>query len=391
MELNQKNTRKIILIVVMGIVIYWALQNIGIIWNALSTLINILSPFILGIGIAFILNVIVNLIENKCFKGKGKNKKQKSNKILQKLKRPISILLSILILVAIIFFVLFMVIPELINTVKSLATYIPEIAKNLQNWIFDMIDTYPQVNDIITNINFDWNSIDEQTMQLLQNWAGGILSSSVNILISITSGITNFVIALIFAIYILLQKEKLGEQFKKLIKAYLPENLMNKTLKICTVSNSVFTKFITGQVTEAFILGFLCFIGMLILRMPYALTISVLIGFTALIPIFGAFIGAAIGFLLIAVQNPMLAVGFIIFIIILQQIEGNVIYPKVVGNSVGLPGIWVLVAVTVGGALWGIPGIAISVPLASILYALIREGVENRLREKEKIKEEFIC
>ena len=382
MDLDKKNTRKIIFIVAVSVILYWALQNIGIFWTALSALMNILSPFILGIGIAFILNVIVNLIENKWFKSRGKNKKRKKNGLAEKLKRPIAILLSIIFLAAIIFFVLFMVIPELMTTVKSLATYIPGIAQNLQNWTFDMIATYPQLNDVIANINFDWNSIDDQTMQLLQGWAGGILSSSVNILISITSGIANFVIALIFAIYILLQKEKLGEQFKRLIKAYLPEKLMNKTLKICSVTNSMFTKFITGQVTEAFILGFLCFIGMLILRMPYALTISVLIGFTALIPIFGAFIGAAIGFLLIAVQNPMLALGFLVFIIILQQIEGNVIYPKVVGSSVGLPGIWVLVAVTVGGALWGIPGIAISVPVASILYALIREGVDNRLQEK---------
>ena len=373
MQLDKKNTRKIILIVVIGVILYWTLQNLEIIWTAISTLINILSPFILGIGIAFVLNVVVNIVENKWLK----NRKKKRNKVLEKIKRPLSILLSLLILVAIIFFVMFMVIPELITTIKSITTYIPGIAEDLQNWTFDMINTYPQINDVIANINFDWNSIDEQTMQLLQTWAGNILSSSVNILISISSGIANFVIALIFAIYILLQKEKLGEQFK--------------TLKICEVTNSVFTKFITGQVTEAFILGFLCFIGMLIFRMPYALTISVLIGFTALIPIFGAFIGAAIGFLLIAVQNPMLAIGFIIFIIILQQIEGNIIYPKVVGNSVGLPGIWVLVAVTVGAALWGIPGIAISVPLASIIYALIRESVDNRLsekKEKEEIQEQ---
>lgn len=383
MQLDKKNTRKIILIVVIGVILYWALQNLGIIWTAIGTLMNILSPFILGIGIAFVLNVVVNIVEKKWLK----DRKKKRNKVLEKIKRPLSILLSLLILVAIIFFVMFMVIPELITTIKSITTYIPGIAEDLQNWTFDMINTYPQINDVIANINFDWNSIDEQTMQLLQTWAGNILSSSVNILISISSGIANFIIALIFAIYILLQKEKLGEQFKKLMKAYMPEKLMNKTLKICEVTNSVFTKFITGQVTEAFILGFLCFIGMLIFRMPYALTISVLIGFTALIPIFGAFIGAAIGFLLIAVQNPMLAIGFIIFIIILQQIEGNIIYPKVVGNSVGLPGIWVLVAVTVGAALWGIPGIAISVPLASIIYALIRESVDNRLNEKKEKEE----
>ena len=380
MHLDKENTKKVILVVAIGVLLYWALQNLGLIWSAISSLMSILSPFILGIGIAFVLNVVVNIIENKWLKGK----KKKRNKVLEKIKRPLSILLSLLILIAIIFFVMFMVIPELISTIKSITTYIPDIAQDLQSWTFEMINTYPQINDVISNINFDWNNIDEQTMQLLQSWAGNILSSSVNILISISSGVANFVIALIFAIYILLQKEKLSEQLKKIMKAYMPEELMNKTIKIGNVTNSVFTKFITGQVTEAFILGFLCFLGMLILRMPYALTISVLIGFTALIPIFGAFIGAAIGFLLISVQNPMLAIGFIIFIIILQQIEGNIIYPKVVGSSVGLPGIWVLVAVTVGGALWGIPGIAISVPLASIIYALLRESVDNRLNEKAK-------
>ena len=171
-------------------------------------------------------------------------------------------------------------------------------------------------------------------------------------------------------------------QFRKIMQAYMKPELMEKTLKIFKVTNSAFTKFITGQVTEACILGFLCFLGMVVLGMPYALTIAVLIGFTALIPIFGAFIGAGIGALLIAVQSPMLALGFIVFIIILQQIEGNIIYPKVVGNSVGLPGIWVMVAVTVGGSLWGITGIAVSVPIASILYALLREDVNNRILEQ---------
>ncbi len=385
MELNNRNIRKIIFIVIIGIVTYWILQNFGIILLFINKLLSILSPFLLGVGIAFILNVLVNVIENKWFK--TKNVKKKRNKILEKAKRPFSIILALIILIAVVFFVMFMVIPELITTLKSLATYVPGIAEDIQNWIMQLINDNPQISEMITNINFDWNSIGQKTMEVLQDWGKGILSSSLNIIVSISQGITNFVIALIFAIYIVAQKEKLGAQITKLMRAYLNENLVNKILRTVDVTNSTFTKFITGQVTEAFILGVLCFIGMLILRMPYALTISVLIGFTALIPIFGAFIGAGIGFVLIAVQNPLLAFGFIAYIIILQQIEGNVIYPKVVGTSVGLPGIWVLVAVTVGGAFWGIVGIAISVPLASILYALHRENVENSIKEKQKIEE----
>lgn len=381
MKLDKENTKKIIFIVVIAVLLYWGLQNLSLLGNAISTLLNILKPFILGACIAFILNVIVNLIENKLMKSGKKNRKKKSID-LSKIRRPISIVLSILILFAVIFFVIFLVIPSLMDTISSIKTYIPGIATNTQNWIYEMLNNYPEVNNMITNIDIDWNNIDKETMNLLQSWVTTILSSSVSILVSIFSGLTNFVIGLIFAVYILLQKEKLGVQFKKLIKAYLSKKMEQKTLKLCATANNAFTKFITGQVTEAFILGVLCFIGMLIFGMPYALTISVLIGVTALIPIFGAFIGAGVGFLLIAVQNPALAVGFVIYIIVLQQIEGNIIYPKVVGNSVGLPGIWVMVAVTLGGALWGIMGIAVSVPVASIIYALLRENVNNRLEEK---------
>lgn len=376
MKLDKENTKKIIFIVFIGVLIYWLLQNLGMIFVGIKNILNILNPFILGACIAFVLNVIVNLIEKKWIKNK------KRNKIIARIKRPLSIFLSILILFAVIFFVIFLVIPGLISTIDSISSYIPGIATNVQNWLYNMADKYPDINDMIRNINIDWNNLDDETMKVLQEWAGTILSSSINILISIASGITNFVIGLIFAVYILLQKEKLGYQFKKLMKAYLPNRFNEKVLKICAVSNSAFTKFITGQVTEACILGILCFMGMIIFGMPYALTISVLIGFTALIPIFGAFIGAGIGFILIAVQNPMLAVGFVAYIIVLQQIEGNIIYPKVVGNSVGLPGIWVMVAVTLGGAIWGITGIAVGVPIASILYALIRDSVNNRIKPK---------
>lgn len=376
MNLNKENTKKIIFIIAIGIVIYLGLQNLGTLFGSFQGLIKILNPFILGACIAFILNVGVNLIETKWLKNR------KKNKIIQRIKRPLSIFLAMLILFAVIFFVIFLVIPGLIDTIDSIKTYIPGIATNVQNWLYDMTNQYPQINDTIKNINIDWNNLDDETMKLLQSWAGTILSSSINILAAIFSGVANLVIGLIFAVYILLQKEKLGMQFRKIMQAYMKPELMEKTLKIFKVTNSAFTKFITGQVTEACILGFLCFLGMVVLGMPYALTIAVLIGFTALIPIFGAFIGAGIGALLIAVQSPMLALGFIVFIIILQQIEGNIIYPKVVGNSVGLPGIWVMVAVTVGGSLWGITGIAVSVPIASILYALLREDVNNRILEQ---------
>lgn len=380
MNLNKIATKKIIFVILTGILFYWALQNLVLIWNVFNSIFKILNPFILGACIAFVLNVIVNIIEKKWIKNK------KKNKIIERIKRPLSITLSILILFAVIFFVIFLVIPELINTINSITTYIPGIAENFKNWIFDLTVKYPQISDTVKNINFNWNNLDQETMKVLQEWAKTILSSSINIFVSIFTGITNFIIGLIFAVYLLLQKEKLENQVKKIMQAYMKSEFIEKTLKIFRVTNIAFTNFITGQVTEACILGALCFIGMTILRMPYSLTISVLIGFTALIPIFGAFIGAGIGALLIAVQSPMLAIAFIIFIIVLQQIEGNIIYPKVVGSSVGLPGIWVMVAVTLGGSLWGITGIIVSVPLASIIYALLRENVNNTILKKSNMQ-----
>ena len=380
MNLNKIATKKIIFVILIGILFYWALQNLVLIWNVFNSIFKILNPFILGACIAFVLNVIDNIIEKKWIKNK------KKNKIIERIKRPLSITLSILILFAVIFFVIFLVIPELINTINSITTYIPGIAENFKNWIFDLTVKYPQISDTVKNINFNWNNLDQETMMVLQEWAKTILSSSINIFVSIFTGITNFIIGLIFAVYLLLQKEKLENQVKKIMQAYMKSEFMEKTLKIFRVTNTAFTNFITGQVTEACILGALCFVGMTILRMPYSLTISVLIGFTALIPIFGAFIGAGIGALLIAVQSPMLAIAFIIFIIVLQQIEGNIIYPKVVGSSVGLPGIWVMVAVTLGGSLWGITGIIVSVPLASIIYALLRENVNNTILKKTNIQ-----
>ena len=191
----------------------------------------------------------------------------------------------------------------------------------------------------------------------------------------------SFVIAFVFAIYLLLQKETLIRQLKKLIYAYMRKDFAEKLLKIAKTSNNIFANFTTGQFTEALILGFLCFIGMLILQIPYALTISVLIAFTALIPIVGALIGTAVGVLLILAVSPLKAVVFVIFLLILQQIEGNIIYPKVVGNSVGLPGIWVLVAITIGGSLWGIVGMLVSVPLVSVLYTILRDNVNQKLQE----------
>ena len=210
------------------------------------------------------------------------------------------------------------------------------------------------------------------------------MTSSIGFIISFVGGIFDFIISMVFAIYILSSKEKLKTQFKNIIRAYLSEKNAKYILKICSLSKTTFYNFITGQCTEALVLGTLCFIGMLILRLPYAITISVLIAVTALIPIIGAFIGIIIGAILILSIDPIKSAIFIVFLIVLQQIESNVIYPKVVGNSVGLPGMWVLVAVVVGGGFAGMLGLLLGLPTASILYIIFKEDVMNRLNKRKE-------
>ena len=381
MDLEKRQVKKILGIVAFGIVLFWLLENLPFIGNIVGTIIAIIMPFIIGICVAFILNVPMNLLENKIFVSKKKKAKRKVKKV-SKLKRITSLIISMLIVVGIIAIVLFLVIPELISAFGVMKSNIPGIMGDIVNWLREITANYPDISSQIQNIHIDWNTVGGEIWKFAQSGFTTILQSSISFLVSTVGIIVNVIIGLIFAIYILVQKEKLAFQLKKLVYAYCDKSKADKIMKIAKLSNKTFNDFISGQVVEACILGVLCFIGMLILQIPYAVAISVLIAVCALIPLLGAFIGTAIGVILIIATSPMKALIFVIFIIVLQQIEGNLIYPKVVGKSVGLPAIWVLVAITIGGSLLGLLGIILSVPICSILYVLIRENVHERLEEK---------
>ena len=235
----------------------------------------------------------------------------------------------------------------------------------------------------MAELNIDWSSLADSIVTFVQNFAAGVVSSGVGIFSGIVSGVVTFVIAFTFSIYVLFQKERLARQAKQILYAVFPEKITEKILSVAALSNQVFSSFLSGQCVEAVILGTLFVITMSILGMPYAMLTGIVIAITALIPIFGAFIGCVIGMLLIVMVNPVQAVWFLVLFLVLQQIEGNLIYPHVVGNSVGLPSIWVLVAVTVGGNMFGILGILVFIPLCSVLYALFAMFVKKRLRERE--------
>lgn len=378
MELDRKNVRKILGIVAFGILLSWALQNLPVFGAGVAFVLRLLLPFTAGACMAFILCVPLRFIENRLFGLLNR----KCKRIWPKLRRPASMLLSYAFLFGIVLFVIFLVIPELVRTLKTLAETAPGAVAGLQRMLNNLIGQYPQLSDWLGSLQLDWGRIGATIADFLQSSVTRVLSSTVSVASSVIGGVVNFILAFTFSIYVVHQKERLGSQAKRLLYAYLPEARSDRIIEILSLSHKTFSNFITGQFTEAIILGALCFVGMSIFRFPYALMISVLVGFTALIPIVGAFIGTIVGALLIVTASPIQALWFILFILVLQQIEGNLIYPRVVGTSVGLPGIWVLVAVTAGGSLYGIVGMLFSVPVSSVLYCLLRETVRRRVKER---------
>ena len=374
MDLNKKNMKSIMLLIVFAVLFYVGVQRIESVAAGFSFVVSIVFPFLLGAAMAFILNVPMSFMEKRLFsKTKGKAKK---------LKRPICLVLAILFVVAILWIVLLVVIPEVASTVASLSVNIEAALIKLQRWAMDIFEDNKQIEVWIASLQFDWDGIIHTAFGFLKNGAGNVLNSTMTVAKTVINSVMNFCVAFVFACYILLQKEKLAVQIRKILYAFFSKKVVTKVLDIASLSYKTFANFVTGQCCEAVILGTMFFISMSILRFPYALLVGVLIAFTALIPIFGAFIGCFLGTFLILVADPMKAIAFVILFLVLQQVEGNLIYPHVVGGSVGLPSIWVLVAVTVGGSLMGIVGMLVFIPICSVLYALFREMVYKRLKER---------
>lgn len=370
MELSKKTVRRILIIISFTVLLIWAIYNHNLLFKYLGSLYSLISPFIIGLCIAYVVNVLLRPLE-RLWTEVFKNRK---GAWVAKLKRPMCLLLSILLVIGIILAVVFIILPELTESVTSLVSMIPSYVSEVEDWwlaLSERLDKYS-----IQLPQFDFNT--DKVMDFIKDGGTAVINTTLSATTSIVSAVINFVLALAFSIYVLAQKETLKRQTKKLMRKVLKPDFMRKLLDFLDLVNRTFTNFIAGQLTEAVIIGLLCFIGMAIFGMPYAPAISVLVGFTALIPVFGAFIGTAIGAFLILLVKPIQALWFVIFIIVLQQFEGNLIYPKVVGKSVGLPGIWVLAAVTIGGNAMGVVGMLISVPICSILYVVLRNWVNGK-------------
>lgn len=371
MKLTKKNVMLILFIIVASIVVFLALFNFDGVIRFLGMLLGVLAPFIIGAAIAFILNIPLKMFEERLFARFGK-KSTRVSRIFAKLKRPISVVLSILTVSVIILIFVLIIVPEIIGSIISLAENLPEYMRSLSSLIDKLSAEFNISLDSLPSI--DWQSISKSILSYFKAGGDAVISFTAGVV----SAVFDFILAFVFAIYVLASKEKLGAQLRRVCTATIGSTHTEKLFSIVSFTGDVFTKYVVGQCTEAIILGVLCYIGMLIFSMPYALMISSLIALTALIPIFGAFIGTAVGAFMILLISPVKAVWFVVYIIVLQQIESNLIYPRVVGKSVGLPGLWVLAAVTIGGGLFGFVGMLISVPIASIIYTLLKEALKAR-------------
>lgn len=379
--MEKSKQKAIIFIGIVIILFYWFMENLSVVGDGISTVFGLCFPFIVGGAIAFILNVPMRFIERHLFQGKNKKK-------FDKIRRPVAFILTILVIVLIFTGVLFVVIPEIGKTIMDLIDRVPKAFDTFWKWAENLLVEYPIIMKYVENLEnlkIDWDSILQNVVGFFSIGTKGIISSGIGMISGVVSGVTTSFVAIVFSIYILFQKETLARQGKKVIYALIKKERAEKILRILDLTGRTFASFLSGQCLEAVILGSMFVITMLIFRIPYAWLTGVIIAITALIPLVGAFIGCFVGAFLILMVSPIKAVFFVILFLVLQQIEGNLVYPHVVGKSVGLPGMWVLVAVILGGNILGVFGMLVFIPVFSVLYVLFREFVNKRLQEK-KIK-----
>lgn len=387
MELNTKNFKKMLWLILFAAVIFTALQNINGVMGLAGRFLSVFSPVIAALCVAFVLNVLLTTLETKLFGFMGRSRK----KIVVKLRRPVCLFLTYLIALGIVSILMLVIIPEIIDTVTYIAEKMPSLVIQVKDWIEGLLHRFNIEQADLPDIKINW----ADTAKIITDWLSGyskqFFGDAVNITTSVFNGVFDTLFSLVISVYVLAQKERIGGFVKRVLNAFIPEKGTKVIYHIASRTYECFARFIGGQLMESLILGVLCFIGMLIFGFPNALIISVLISVTSLVPIVGAFVGVVIGFLLIVISSPIKALLFVIFFIVLQQIEGNLIYPKVVGKAVGLPGVIVVSAVLVGGNIGGILGGLVAVPTSAVIFILIKEAVILRTKRKQVVLEENIA
>ena len=382
LDINKKTIRTVFLGVAGCIVLYWMLHETQRIAALFGGIVRILSPFIIGAAVAFVLNVPMRGIES------GLKKIKKAG-----LRRALSLLLTLLAVALVLYGVFYLLIPQIGDTIESIAVNLPGFFRRMQQSITSYLQDNPSLLEWASKYadfqNWDWNTLIQKAVSIFTGSLSNVFNKAFTAIVSLGAGIFNGILSFVFALYCLARKEVLARQGRRILYSFLPEHICDETIRILRMTCSTFSRFISGQCLEALILGVMFAITMPIFKMPYVPLISVIIAITALVPIVGAFAGCIIGGFFILVVNPLQAFWFVVLFLVLQQIEGNLIYPKVVGSSVGLPGMWVLVAVAVGGDLMGVAGMLLMIPFASVCYALAREITDRRLEKRQIAKEKL--
>ena len=370
--LDKKTVKSLIYIIFAAILFSWGLQHIPFLLGTVATVLKPMVPLFIGAALAFVLNIYMKVLERLFSRIKSR-----------KARRGVSILVVFLSLFLVLALVLFIVIPEIARTFESLGSMLPGFLESATAWFDRMMLKFPFVKDYMVNFDLSLENIGETLLDVLVVGGNSLADFTVNFLSGFLGGALNVLLGFIFAIYILFDKENLGRQVRRILYAYFPQNRVDQLLGVTSLISDIFQKFVTGQLTESVILGMMFVVAMLIFGFPYAVVVGVLVTITALIPIVGAFIAMFIGAFLIFVNSPTQAMWFIVLFLVLQQIEGDLIYPKVVGNSIGLPALWVLAAVMVGGGLFGVLGILLAVPICSVTYVLLKRNVAQELEKKD--------
>ncbi|APB35827.1 AI-2E family transporter [Heyndrickxia coagulans] len=366
--------------ILLAVVAVLVVKYFSTILGALGAVWHVAFPLVLGAAIAYVLNILMKKVERVYFPNA-------QNKFIRATRRGVSILFSFVVIFGIVSILVLIIVPQLIQAFTVLIDAIPRVYTKSLDYFQSNSGKYSSLGKFISSLQVDLDAVTKKLTASLSKVVTGILNSTFSIAGALTSGVMNLIIAIIFAIYILAAKEKLAVQADKVVRAFLKKQTADRLYYVLGVANRTFSSFIVGQCVEAVILGSLCTLGMFLFQFPYAAMVGAFISATALIPVVGAYLGAAFGAFMILTVDPMQAVFFLIFIVVLQQVEGNIIYPRVVGSSIGLPGLWVLAAVIIGGGLGGVVGMLFGVPVAATLYKLLSDQVQKRLQTPSGIEE----
>jgi predicted PurR-regulated permease PerM len=380
LEFNRKNVRMILLIIAFAVVLYTAAQNLASVYGAVKTVWNVFGVVITGLAMAFVLNVPLKLFEDRVFYGMSEDRRP----LVRRLRRAVSLVCALVVSLGVIVILIAVVLPQLTQTVTEVAARLPEYISAVVNWINEFLAKFDIEIEALKEFTVDWEKVFKDLSTYLKE--GNVINTATDVGTAAASTVMNTFLGLVVAVYVLAQKERIGRFTRRCIDAFLPKRASSAISRVASMASETFSSFVAGQLADSCILGILCYICMLIFRFPYPEVISVVIGVTSLVPMVGSFIGEVIGALLILIVSPLKALLFVIMVLAIQQVDGAFIYPRIVGKSVGLPGVAVFCAVIVGGNIAGVLGAVMGVPVCAVLYALLKEAVASRLEGRRTDK-----